>query len=108
MTRFCRRYIPKATLQLCFEKRTELDLKQKRNENVLSKRSPKKNCNFPSKIFCNSKIMPTFATQNEKDGAIAQLVEQRTENPCVPGSIPGGTTEKRPFERSLFLLFARL
>ena len=24
-------------------------------------------------------------------GAIAQLVEQRTENPCVPGSIPGGT-----------------
>ena len=28
------------------------------------------------------------------DGAIAQLVEQRTENPCVPGSIPGGTTNK--------------
>ena len=28
-------------------------------------------------------------------GAIAQLVEQRTENPCVPGSIPGGTTEDR-------------
>ena len=27
-----------------------------------------------------------------KHGAIAQLVEQRTENPCVPGSIPGGTT----------------
>jgi hypothetical protein len=22
------------------------------------------------------------------------LVEQRTENPCVPGSIPGGTTQK--------------
>ena len=22
--------------------------------------------------------------------ALAQLVEQRTENPCVPGSIPGG------------------
>ena len=29
-------------------------------------------------------------------GAIAQLVEQRTENPCVPGSIPGGTTCKTP------------
>ena len=28
------------------------------------------------------------------NGAIAQLVEQRTENPCVPGSIPGGTTKK--------------
>ena len=27
-------------------------------------------------------------------GAIAQLVEQRTENPCVTGSIPVGTTEK--------------
>ena len=29
-----------------------------------------------------------------KSGAIAQLVEQRTENPCVPGSIPGGTTRR--------------
>ncbi len=28
------------------------------------------------------------------NGAIAQLVEQRTENPCVPGSIPGGTTKE--------------
>ena len=28
----------------------------------------------------------------KQNGAIAQLVEQRTENPCVPGSIPGGTT----------------
>ena len=31
-------------------------------------------------------------SQTSKQGAIAQLVEQRTENPCVPGSIPGGTT----------------
>ena len=30
-----------------------------------------------------------------RNGAIAQLVEQRTENPCVPGSIPGGTTENQ-------------
>ena len=41
--------------------------------------------------------MHIFATSNGKyrlnqNGAIAQLVEQRTENPCVPGSIPGGTT----------------
>ena len=28
----------------------------------------------------------------KKNGALAQLVEHRTENPCVPGSIPGGTT----------------
>ena len=45
--------------------------------------------------------MPTFAIPNEKNGSsknktgvIAQLVEQRTENPCVPGSIPGDTTTK--------------
>ena len=33
-------------------------------------------------------------------GVLAQSVEQRTENPCVPGSIPGDTTEaeKPPFE----------
>ncbi|MCW3077971.1 MAG: hypothetical protein JWO32_2580 [Bacteroidetes bacterium] len=35
--------------------------------------------------FCNLKRL----------GALAQMVEQRTENPCVPGSIPGGTTVKR-------------
>ena len=30
----------------------------------------------------------------QNNGALAQLVEQWTENPCVPGSIPGGTTIK--------------
>ena len=50
--------------------------------------------------FAGSEKMSTFAIPIErkgitktKSGAIAQLVEQRTENPCVPGSIPGGTTE---------------
>ena len=39
------------------------------------------------------------------NGAIAQLVEQRTENPCVPGSIPGGTTQDgREFSPVFFLL----
>jgi len=28
-----------------------------------------------------------------KKGTLAQMVEQWTENPCVPGSIPGGTTK---------------
>ena len=32
-----------------------------------------------------------------RGGALAQLVEQWTENPCVPGSIPGGTTLKTHF-----------
>ena len=36
-----------------------------------------------------------LCTRNQNNGAIAQLVEQRTENPCVPGSIPGGTTLKK-------------
>ena len=36
------------------------------------------------------KLRYIFAIRIE--GAIAQSVEQRTENPCVPGSIPGGTT----------------
>ena len=46
------------------------------------------------------KIIRTFASAIENEtsfaikdeGAIAQLVEHRTENPCVPGSNPGGTT----------------
>ena len=33
--------------------------------------------------------------------ALAQLVEQRTENPCVPGSIPGGGT-KLPVLQGVF------
>jgi hypothetical protein len=31
---------------------------------------------------------------NTGDGAVAQSVEQRTENPCVAGSIPAHTTLK--------------
>ena len=55
-----------------------------------------KQTNFLSVFFitgslADSKSFTTFATAI-KQGAIAQLVEQRTENPCVPGSIPGGTT----------------
>ena len=41
-------------------------------------------------------------------GTIAQLVEQRTENPCVPGSIPGGTTNERiTFSSSLFFILCQ-
>ena len=50
--------------------------------------------NFTLKNLRESTKKPNFATQNAI-GAIAQLVEQRTENPCVPGSIPGGTTENQ-------------
>ena len=48
------------------------------------------------------KYFSTFADQ--LIGALAQLVEQWTENPCVPGSIPGGTTYRKPFVlRRVFL-----
>ena len=46
--------------------------------------------------------------QSQNDGAIAQLVEQRTENPCVPDSIPGGTTQKSLAEMQGFFGFLRL
>ena len=42
--------------------------------------------------LCN-RNRETLIVKNKNAGAIAQLVEQRTENPCVPGSIPGGTTK---------------
>ena len=42
---------------------------------------------------------------NKATGALAQLVEQRTENPCVPGSIPGGTTFKNPIHLNRVFLF---
>ena len=45
----------------------------------------------PGLKFAYQKTMPYICIR-KCDGAIAQLVEQRTENPCVPGSIPGGTT----------------
>ena len=40
----------------------------------------------------NLKCLPLHSLNKKHNGAIAQMVEQRTENPCVPGSIPGGTT----------------
>ena len=43
--------------------------------------------------FCRYKNY-VYLCITKNDGAIAQLVEQRTENPCVPGSTPGGTTKR--------------
>ena len=42
--------------------------------------------------------------QPQYGGTVAQLVEQRTENPRVTGSIPVGTTTKKRRMASLFLL----
>lgn len=46
------------------------------------------------------KVSLPLQPQTRNNGAIAQLVEQRTENPCVPGSIPGGTTFQKQSECS--------
>ena len=52
--------------------------------------------NFCLQKFWQLKKYRYLCTRKRKTvGAIAQLVEQRTENPCVPGSIPGGTTNER-------------
>jgi hypothetical protein len=47
----------------------------------------------------------TFATL-KIEGDVAQLVEQRTENPCVGGSIPSITTfkQKSRFNAGFFFL----
>ena len=52
------------------------------------------------------KVSLPLQPQTRNNGAIAQLVEQRTENPCVPGSIPGGTTFKRLIIRQLLIKVA--
>ena len=47
--------------------------------------------------------MPNFAPAIEKQrigsGTLAQVVEQWTENPCVLGSTPRGTTTSRTFHK---------
>ena len=46
------------------------------------------------KIFVTSAFLSIFAIPNQK-GAVAQMVEQRTENPCVGSSILPSTTVTR-------------
>ena len=70
------------------------------------------NCAFLKKsaeIFGHVKKKQYLCTRFEKiNGAIAQLVEQRTENPCVPGSIPGGTTQKDFRDTEVFFVYKPL
>ena len=54
---------------------------------------------FRLKGICFLKNCCTFALPNVKKGfgVVAQMVEQRTENPCVTGSIPvDATPDKKP------------
>jgi hypothetical protein len=57
-------------------------------------------------------LQPALATygcyggeaHKKADGAVAQSVEQRTENPCVGGSIPPHTTKASGNNQGLFYL----
>ena len=47
-----------------------------------------------------------FVKEGESGGAVAQSVEQRTENPCVGGSIPPHTTKKiRRLQQNVVVAF---
>ena len=59
------------------------------------------------KYFCLFRIMLYLCSAND-NGAIAQMVEQRTENPCVPGSIPGGTTENQRVTKVTLFFYAQI
>ena len=50
------------------------------------------------------KPRPSFAAPSSAPGKVAQLVEQRTENPCVPGSIPGLATTYNQLVTSVLAL----
>ena len=56
-----------------------------------------KNSNLISQF---QKTALIFASAFQQVGVLAQLVEQWTENPCVPGSIPGDTT-RNPGNRKI-------
>ena len=49
--------------------------------------------------------MVRIAHRSLGEGAVAQSVEQRTENPCVAGSIPAHTTESFNRIVEAFLFF---
>ncbi len=54
--------------------------------------------------FLFDKSKSIFAPAFQQSGVLAQLVEQWTENPCVPGSIPGDTTKGvKPKPRTLII-----
>jgi hypothetical protein len=50
----------------------------------------------------NKSLIFALPSASEEAGIVAQLVEQRTENPCVGGSIPSDTTKKGHQNDGLF------
>ena len=54
----------------------------------------KADLNSITKELLTQLTVPALIAAHFYLGQIAQSVEQRTENPCVPGSIPGLATSK--------------
>ena len=52
--------------------------------------------------LCTRKFFIKFSLKLRLVGTIAQQVEQRTENPCVTGSIPVGATQKKSPRKGVF------
>ena len=69
---------------------------------MVKPQSQHRNTFLIKKIDAKSKIESFILYLRPQFGAIAQLVEQRTENPCVPGSNPGSTTLKTPHLEAFF------
>jgi hypothetical protein len=74
----------------------------------------KKSVIFFKKTLVYSKKTLHLHSQNKRnglkiaskmEGTIAQLVEQRTENPCVAGSNPAGTTKALSLRKGLFYFY---
>lgn len=65
-------------------------------------------------MSCKTNLAAYFCTHVSavitQDGDVAQLVEQRTENPCVGGSIPSITTLTQAFSfgKAFFMAIVRI
>lgn len=73
-------------MSICLHKNHTIDGKNNRKTHFFQKNRPNN--------LVNSKKCRNFALAIKR-WSPSSVVEQWTENPCVPGSIPGGTTRKR-------------
>ena len=92
---------PAITQLLQLKKSTIANLQSKNQQLTPSLREATRNFLYFGEFFGDNPLflLPEFEIQHSlfnirySSGAVAQLVEQRTENPCVAGSIPAHTTK---------------
>ena len=86
---------PAITQLLQLKKSTIANLQSKNQQLTPSLREATRNFLYFGEFFGDNPLflLPNYKfTAYNMEGAVAQLVEQRTENPCVAGSIPAHTT----------------